>query len=146
MSFRADVITGRRFDENLRGVSDGEDVDFCIQLGSATKLVVAPGARLEHRHSTAGRLRDHWLRRSVRGNFFLYHKNWNRGVSITSAIGGYGPAIVLPPSWPVYAGRRLSRGVPCVPVQRKPAKPYHAHRVRGQPEVPLSRFPPDIPR
>jgi hypothetical protein len=42
-------------------------------------LVIAPGARLEHRHSPVGRLRNHWLRRSVRGNFFLYHKNWNQG-------------------------------------------------------------------
>jgi GT2 family glycosyltransferase len=79
MSFRADVIRDRRFDENLRGVSDGEDIDFCMQLGSATRLVIAPGARLEHRHSPVGRSRNHWLRRSVRGNFFLYHKNWNQG-------------------------------------------------------------------
>jgi len=79
MSFRADVIRGRWFDENLRGVSDGEDVDFCMQLGSAMKLVMAPRARLEHWHSPVGRLRDHWLRRSVRGNFFLYKKNWNKG-------------------------------------------------------------------
>lgn len=77
MSFRADAVRGHRFDENLHGVSDGEDADFCLQLGPATKLMIAPRARLEHRHSPAGRLRDHWLRRSVRGNFFLYHKNWN---------------------------------------------------------------------
>jgi GT2 family glycosyltransferase len=80
MSFRADAIRGKRFDENLRGVSEGEDVDFCMQLGSATKLVVALGARLEHRHSPAGRLHDHWLRRSVRGNLFLYRKNWKHGL------------------------------------------------------------------
>ena len=79
MSFRADVIRCRRFDENLRGVSDGEDVDFCMQLGPATKLVIAPGARLEHWHSSIGRLPDHWLRREVRGNFFIYYKNWNHG-------------------------------------------------------------------
>lgn len=80
MSFRADAVRASRFDENLRGVSDGEDVDFCVQLGPATKLLIAPRARLEHRRSPAGRLRDHWLRRSVRGNFFLYHKNWDNQV------------------------------------------------------------------
>ena len=77
MSFRADAVRDHRFDENLRGVSDGEDADFCLQLGPTAKLVIAPAARLEHRHSPAERLRDHWLRRSVRGNFFLYHKNWS---------------------------------------------------------------------
>jgi len=80
MSFRAEVIGGKRFDETLRGVSDGEDVDFCIQLGPDVVLVIAPRARLEHRHSSVGRLRDHWLRRSVRGNLFLYYKNWNHGL------------------------------------------------------------------
>ena len=79
MSFRADVIKGRRFDENLRGVSDGEDVDFCMQLGPATKLVIAPGARLAHWHSPIGRLPDHWLRREARGKFFVFYKNWNHG-------------------------------------------------------------------
>jgi GT2 family glycosyltransferase len=79
MSFRADVIRGRRFDENLRGVSDGEDVDFCMQLGPATRLVIAPRARLEHWHSPVGRLTDHWLRREARGKFFVYYKNWNHG-------------------------------------------------------------------
>jgi len=80
MSFRAEVIGDKRFDENLRGVSDGEDVDFCIQLGPAAILVIAPRARLEHWHSSVGRPRDHWLRRSVRGKLFLYHKNWNHGL------------------------------------------------------------------
>jgi hypothetical protein len=42
-------------------------------------LLIAPRARLEHRHSPASRLHDHWLRRSVRGNIFLYRKNWNNG-------------------------------------------------------------------
>jgi glucosyl-dolichyl phosphate glucuronosyltransferase len=80
MSFRADTVLGKFFDENLHGVSDGEDVDFCTQLDRDTQLFIAPGARLEHHHSPGGRLRDHWLRRSVRGNIFLYRKNWNEGI------------------------------------------------------------------
>jgi glucosyl-dolichyl phosphate glucuronosyltransferase len=80
MSFRADAVRGKFFDENLQGVSDGEDVDFCSQLGPGAQLLIAPSARLEHHHSPAGRLRDHWLRRSVRGNIFLYRKNWNEGI------------------------------------------------------------------
>jgi GT2 family glycosyltransferase len=74
MSFRAEVIRGRYFDENLRGVSDGEDVDFCSPLDPDAMLLIAPRARLRHYHSPAGRLTDHWLRRHARGNLFLYHK------------------------------------------------------------------------
>jgi GT2 family glycosyltransferase len=79
MSFRASVVRDLRFDENLYGVSDGEDVDFCTRLGPDAKMLIAPSARLEHRHS-AIRLQDHWLRRSARGNVFLYRKNWNSGI------------------------------------------------------------------
>ena len=80
MSFRAHAIRGKWFDKNLYGVSDGEDVDFCARLGPGAKLLIAPGARLAHYHSSSGRLQDHWLRRMVRGNVFLYRKNWKRGV------------------------------------------------------------------
>lgn len=81
MSFRAQAIRGKSFDKSLHGVSDGEDVDFCAQLGSDVKLLIAPGARLAHYHSSAERLQDHWLRRMVRGNVFLYRKHWNHGLS-----------------------------------------------------------------
>lgn len=79
MSFRSSFIRHRRFDENLYGVSDGEDVDFCERLGPDAQLRIAPRARLEHRHS-AVRLQDHWLRRDVRGKVFLYRKNWKKGL------------------------------------------------------------------
>ncbi len=79
MSFRAGVVRGKFFDENLRGVSDGEDVDFCMRLGPDSLLLLAPRARLEHRRSLLGRPKDHWLRQSVRGDLFLYRKNWNKG-------------------------------------------------------------------
>jgi glycosyltransferase involved in cell wall biosynthesis len=80
MSFRADIIRRCRFDEKLRGVSDGEDVDFCARLGPDVVLMIAPRARLEHRQSPSGRLRDHYLHRTVRSEHFLYRKNWNRGI------------------------------------------------------------------
>jgi len=82
MSFRADTLRGVFFDENLdrnlNGVSDGEDVDFCSRLQPGTVLLIAPRARLQHRHSAVGRLADHWLRRHARGNLFLYRKHWRR--------------------------------------------------------------------
>ncbi len=85
MSFRAEAIRGKYFDENLdlnlSGVSDGEDVDFCSRLDPDAVLLIAPRARLQHYQSPAGRLADHWLRRHARGNLFLFHKHWNRGLS-----------------------------------------------------------------
>ena len=80
MSFRADAIRDLRFDERLVGVSDGEDVDFCMRLKPGSVLLIAPRARLIHKKSPSGRLGDHWLRRSARAALFLYRKNWSRGV------------------------------------------------------------------
>lgn len=78
MSFRGNAIRGRCFDENLRGVSYGEDVDFCARLGPDALLVIAPRARLVHKKSPIGRLQDHWLRGFARANHYLYHRNWER--------------------------------------------------------------------
>lgn len=80
MSFRGASIRAMRFDENLRGVSEGEDVDFCCRLPAGSRLVICPRARLAHMHSTAGRSRDHALRRMVVGPAYLYWKNWDHGV------------------------------------------------------------------
>jgi GT2 family glycosyltransferase len=76
MSFRAESIRGHRFDENLRGVSDGEDVDFCTRLGPDAVLAIAPRARLVHKASPIGRSQDHWVRRFAQANTYLYHRNW----------------------------------------------------------------------
>lgn len=81
MSFRAEAMQGTYFDENLKGVSDGEDVDFCARLPRGSVLLLAPSARLVHKGSPVERLQDHWMRRYARGNFFLYHKHWNETLS-----------------------------------------------------------------
>ena len=80
MSFRADMIRGHQFDESLQGVSDGEDVDFCVRLGPDAVLMIAPRARLEHKQSSAGRFQGHYLQRLVRSQYYLYWKNWDQGV------------------------------------------------------------------
>ena len=76
MSFRADRVRNVRFDENLRGVSDGEDVDFTTRLGSDSELFIAPRARLVHNQSPIGRMRDHWLRRNAKATTYLFYKLW----------------------------------------------------------------------
>jgi GT2 family glycosyltransferase len=84
MSFRAIVLRGLSFDENLdnhlKGVSDGEDVDLCQRLPPGTRLLIAPRARLAHYHNPIGRLSDHWLRRHARANVFLFRKHWNNTI------------------------------------------------------------------
>lgn len=80
MSFRASAIRGLRFDENMRGVSEGEDVDFCCRLPAGARLVICPRARLAHMKSPRGRAGDHALHRMVLGTHFLYRKNWRRGI------------------------------------------------------------------
>ncbi len=80
MSFRASAIGKVRFDERLRGVSDGEDVDFCMHLGTSAELLMNSRARLVHNASPAGRTADHWLRRYLRGQIYLYRRNWSSGL------------------------------------------------------------------
>ncbi len=80
MSFRSEAIRGKKFDENLRGVSDGEDADFCAHLGTEALLLITPKARLVHNQSPSGRERAHWLARHARGLTYLYRRNWRHGV------------------------------------------------------------------
>ncbi len=80
MSFRKEAIEALLFDENLHGVCDGEDVDFCARLKSGAALLIAPKARLVHNRSPIGRSTEHWLSRHARTMWYLYQRNWNRGV------------------------------------------------------------------
>ena len=80
MSFRADAIGDARFDENLSGVSDGEDVDFCSHLKPGSLLLITPKARLVHNQSPCGRSQKHWTSREAKSNHYLYYRNWQSGV------------------------------------------------------------------
>lgn len=80
MCVRVELARKTGFDEKLRGVCDGEDVDFSVRLGPAARLGIVPRAALLHNHSPAGRARDHWLSRFFRGELYLYYKHWNRGL------------------------------------------------------------------
>lgn len=80
MSFRTGRIGGLRFDENLKGSSEGEDVDFCLHLPTGARLEIDPRARLLHKASIAARKNEHWIASVVRGSSYLYYRNWRRGV------------------------------------------------------------------
>jgi glucosyl-dolichyl phosphate glucuronosyltransferase len=80
MSFRADAVRDIQFDENLSGVSDGEDVDFCAHLKPRSLLLITPKARLVHNQSPTGRSQKHWTSREAKSNHYLYYRNWRSGV------------------------------------------------------------------
>jgi GT2 family glycosyltransferase len=80
MSFRADLVRSVRFDDSLRGLPPGEDVDFCVRLGAAARLVIAPAARIAHQPSTSGRSEEYWVKEYAQGKLYVYHRNWRRGV------------------------------------------------------------------
>ena len=80
MSFRADVVREVRFDESLRGLPPGEDVDFCARLGPSASLVIAPRARIAHQPSATGRSKDYWIKEYAQGKLYVYHRNWQWGL------------------------------------------------------------------
>ena len=99
MSFRTSAIAGLRFDPNLRGASEGEDVDFCLHMPKGSKLQIDPNARLVHKASVAARSDEHWIASVVRGNSYIYHRNWSHGISKRAAFAwlmcGFGMLALL---------------------------------------------------
>ena len=73
-SFKRSRLNGTRFDPNLRDVSDGEDVDFCVRLNGI--YLVDPRCKLTHHSNAVGREKDHWTRRHARACAYLYLRNW----------------------------------------------------------------------
>jgi glycosyltransferase involved in cell wall biosynthesis len=87
MSFRTDGIGGLRFDPKLKGASEGEDVDFCLHLPVGARLEIDTRARLVHKASAGARKDEHWIASVVRGNSYLYHRNWRHGLRNRIAFG-----------------------------------------------------------
>ena len=79
MSFWTDAIKSYRFDDNLKGSCEGEDVEFCARLGSDAILVISPRARLVHNQTPVARSAEYWLTRDIRTAWYLYVRNWNYG-------------------------------------------------------------------
>jgi GT2 family glycosyltransferase len=75
MSLKRFSLNGTRFDHNLRGVCDGEDVDLCVRLKGT--YFIDPRCRLTHHSNPVGRETDHWTRRHARAYTYLYLRNWS---------------------------------------------------------------------
>jgi GT2 family glycosyltransferase len=80
MSFRTSAVSGIRFDENLTGSCVGEDVEFCTRLGPKALLLITPKARLVHKRTAVERSQESALYRHAQTMWYLYHKNWKRGL------------------------------------------------------------------
>ena len=80
MSFRADVIRGLWFDENLSGACFGEDIDFCARLPRGSVLLITPQARLVHKRSLEGRNSVHWLDLHAQGTNYMRQRHWRSGL------------------------------------------------------------------
>ena len=76
MSMRKSAMKGVRFDNHLRGVADGEDVDFCVRLKGI--YFIDPQCKLTHHFDTSGRERSHWTQRHARANAYLYNRDWRQ--------------------------------------------------------------------
>ena len=80
MSVRRSVLADERFDESLIGLPPGEDVDLCCRLLTRTSLVITPRARLINLNGDNGHTRPHWLHTDAQSAYYLYLRNWRRGV------------------------------------------------------------------
>jgi GT2 family glycosyltransferase len=86
MSFRTDRTEGLRFDPNLKGSSEGEDVDYCQHLPAGSRIEIDPKVRLVHKASLAARKDEHWIASVVLGSSYVYYRNWRRGLRNRAAF------------------------------------------------------------
>jgi len=56
VAYRAACLDGERFSEFLPGYTFAEDVELAVRIAARWSIVHQPAARLEHRHSVAGRV------------------------------------------------------------------------------------------
>ena len=58
MSYRTDIVLRYRFDDRLKGYSNGEDIDFGFRVSRNHRLAAEPSARCLHRVSQGGLSRE----------------------------------------------------------------------------------------
>jgi GT2 family glycosyltransferase len=79
MSIRREALANDRFDPTYRGAGP-EDVELTWRIHERCPLIMAPGARLFHARSEAGREAEDWIRQDALSNYYLYHRLWRKGV------------------------------------------------------------------
>jgi GT2 family glycosyltransferase len=81
MSLRRKALAEERFDPSYGGPGAGEDVRVTWRIHERCPLFIAPGARLFHARSEAGREPEDWIRQDAMRNYYLYHRLWRKGVA-----------------------------------------------------------------
>ena len=74
MMWRTAVAREIQFAEDFEGYAQGEDLEFSLRAREKGKLLLAPAARLDHLHATAGRPDDFRLGYSAISNRFRIHR------------------------------------------------------------------------
>jgi GT2 family glycosyltransferase len=74
MMWRADVLGAVRFDEEMEGYSQGEDLDFSLRARQMGRLMMLSTPRLDHRHQAAGRPDAYRLGQMEIRNRFAIHR------------------------------------------------------------------------
>ena len=80
-AFSSEVFSTYSFDENLKGYSYMEDVDFSYRVSKEFNLIYQPDAKLEHFATTYKATNSRALRRMmVRNHVYLFRKNLPKGL------------------------------------------------------------------
>jgi GT2 family glycosyltransferase len=114
MSFRKHVLQQFRFDENLLGYANAEDLDFSFRVSRHYKLMLAPLAKVYHHVSPIERDRlDIYFSNKIFHAYYLFRKNipgtisnwfdfiWlNIGYMLSALISGH--PMILSGTWDGY--------------------------------------------
>ena len=80
-SYRKEVFEEFSFDENLIKYALGEDIDFSFRVSRKYKTVIAPGARLIHVESNAGKSNDRKFKENlVFMSHYFFKKNMDKNL------------------------------------------------------------------
>jgi GT2 family glycosyltransferase len=92
MSFRRELLRDDQFDPWFTGYSYREDVELSYRISRKAKLVLIPGARLEHHHTPSARMKYGAARAmEMTNNYYIYKKLVRKGL-LTDALFIYSVA------------------------------------------------------
>ncbi len=87
VAYRAACLEGERFSEFLPGYTFAEDVELAIRIGKRWTIVQQPAARVDHRHSAAGRVGyGERISRVMYSRFYFFSQHRQRSLRNLAAF------------------------------------------------------------
>jgi len=75
-SYRKEILSKYKFDENLSGHAVREDIDLAFRISRKHKLIYTPFAKLYHKASTTGRESEEiFYQKYIYNHFYIFRKN-----------------------------------------------------------------------